>query len=59
MYQHAKGVLSPRCKPQFYSKDEIVDSLKMFGTVLLATRNQVPKGNSLASGLHARSGLAD
>jgi len=29
MYQHAKGVLSPRRKPQFYSKDEMVDSSKL------------------------------
>jgi hypothetical protein len=29
IYQHAKGVSSPRCKPQFYSKDETADSPKM------------------------------
>jgi hypothetical protein len=28
-YQHAKGVLGPRSKPQFYSKDETVDSPRM------------------------------
>jgi RsiW-degrading membrane proteinase PrsW (M82 family) len=29
MYQHANGVLSPRCKPRFYSKDETVETPKM------------------------------
>ena len=29
MYQHEKGVLSPRFKPHFYSKDETVELHKM------------------------------
>jgi len=59
MYRHAKGVLSPRCKPQFCSKDETVDSPKMLVLFswLHGTRSQ--KGIVLLSGLHARSGLAD
>jgi hypothetical protein len=56
MYQHAKGVLSPRRKPQFYSKDETVDSPKMM--VLFSWLHGI-KSQSLASGLHVRSGLAD